>query len=147
MNPGQFKKGNQYWRLAEDAGRPRKFNEPEEFIKLANEYFQYVDENPLISIDFKGKDATECEIPKMRPYTIQGFCNFIGIHRDTLNEYKKRDDFSTVISHIVQIIENQQFEGASSGFLNPNIIARSLGLIDKKEVEVDGNVRYILQDE
>jgi hypothetical protein len=32
-----------------------------------------------------------------------------------------------------QIIDNQQFEGAASGFLNPNIIARKLGLSDKQD--------------
>ena len=30
----------------------------------------------------------------------------------------------------------QQFEGAAAGFLNPNIIARKLGLTDKSEVKV-----------
>lgn len=34
----------------------------------------------------------------------------------------------------------QKFEGASVGAFNANIIARDLGLIDKKEVEHAGNI-------
>ena len=43
-----------------------------------------------------------------------------------------------VTTRIRQIVYNQKFEGAASGFLNPNIIARDLGMVDKQELEVKG---------
>jgi hypothetical protein len=55
---------------------------------------------------------------------------------DSLREYKTNPeykDFSQVITRIEKIIYNQKFTGAASGFLNPNIIARDLGLTDKVE--------------
>ena len=48
---------------------------------------------------------------------------------------KNKKDYMSVITRIEETIYNQKFTGAASGFLNPNIIARDLGLVDKKEVE------------
>jgi hypothetical protein len=60
---------------------------------------------------------------------------FVDIH--SLRDYKKNPDykgFSQVITKIEKVIYNQKFTGAAAGFLNPNIIARDLGLAEKKEV-------------
>ena len=40
-------------------------------------------------------------------------------------------------------MENQQFEGAAAGFLNPNIIARKLGLKEQSEVNVNDNRKQV----
>lgn len=113
--------------------------------EAACEYFEWCDENPLIEIDFRGKDAERVSIPKMRPYTIQGLCLFLDCNTVYLNQFetslkKKEDeiskDFSKIVMRIREVIYNQKFTGAASGFLNPNIIARDLGLQDKKEIEV-----------
>ncbi|MDC9826565.1 terminase small subunit, partial [Devosia sp. ZB163] len=37
-----------------------------------------------------------------------------------------------------EIIRAQKFEGAAAGLLNPNIIARDLGLADKQELTGKG---------
>jgi hypothetical protein len=102
----------------------------------ANEYFEWIQNNPLIEIDYKGKDAIKVEMPKMRPMTLEGLCNYIDIAKSTFQEYEKKNDFSAITTRIRQIIETQQFEGAASGFLNPSIIARKLGLTDKTEVKL-----------
>lgn len=39
---------------------------------------------------------------------------------------------------ITSRIEGQQFEGATVGVFNANIIARKLGLVDKKDVTTNG---------
>ena len=138
--------GNQYWRLRARSGRFPKIESAEKLAELADQYFDFIDENPFIAIDYKGKDAIECSMPKMRPYSIQGFCTFAGISHEAFANYRKHKDFTEIATRIVQIIETQQFEGATSGFLNPSIIARTLGLADKKEVEVENTVRYIIDD-
>ncbi len=44
-----------------------------------------------------------------------------------------------VITRIKETIFTQKFEGASADLLNANIIARDLGLADKKDITSDGD--------
>lgn len=134
--------GNQYYLLRSKHGRDKKYS-PTTFKKKANEYFQWCLDNPLQEQVIQKRKISRDEeviehhtINKIRPFTIQGFCNFAEIVYKTFLEYEQRDDFSEVSSRIRGIIENQQFEGAAAGFLNASIIARKLGLADKKELEV-----------
>lgn len=132
-------KGNQFWKLGQQNGRPRKFNTPEELWVMACEYFQWCDENPLISTEFLGKDAEERSVPKMRAYTWSGlefFCN-VASFQDYKNTYK---EFSEIITRIEKIIYTQKFEGASAGLLNATIISRDLGLADKNVNETNVTV-------
>lgn len=142
--------GNEYYKIRTKDGRDRIFKSPEDLLNACNEYFQWVIDNPLMesqvvnrgstTVDAEGNKTTTgysiIEMPKMRPMTLIGLCNFIDIALNTFKEYEKRKDFLPVTTRIRHIIENHQFEGAASGFLNPNIIARALGLIDKREMEV-----------
>lgn len=128
-------KGNEYYLLRSKDGRDRIFGNAEELITACNEYFEWCVDNPLIEIDYRGKDAIQVKLPKMRPFSLEGLCNFIDICLNTFKEYEKREDFLTVTTRVRQIIDSQQFEGAASGFLNANIIARKLGLADKKEID------------
>lgn len=133
---------NTLYQITNKVGRPIEYS-PEELALKANEYFQWVLENPLIEVDFRGKYLEEVKLPKMRPFTIEGFCIFAGIIRQTFLNYEKREEFLEVVSKIRNIIENQQYEGAASGFLNSNIVARKLGLADKKENEIKGSLTFL----
>lgn len=91
-----------------------------------------------MEVDFRGKDATQVELPKMRAYTWAGLENFLDMSDQGLSNYKTKPeykDFFGVITRIERIMYDQKFTGAAAGFLNPNIIARDLGLADKKETE------------
>ena len=72
----------------------------------------------------------------MRAFSIEGFCIFADIARQTFLNYSKEEDFLEVTTRIREIIENQQFDGAASGFLNANIIARKLGLADNQNTNL-----------
>ena len=48
--------------------------------------------------------------------------------------------FIDIITRIEEIIETQQFEGASVGVFNANIIARKLGLVERQQQEVNAKV-------
>jgi len=135
-----FEKGNRFWEQRSKHGRDKIFASPEIMWEAAKEYFEWCDANPLIEIDFKGKDADRVEIPKMRAFTIQGLCLYLDCNTQYFKNFKTqerkdKDDFSLVITRIEEIIYNQKFTGAAAGFLNPNIIARDLGLSDKKELD------------
>ncbi len=125
--------GNQYWRARTKHGRDKLFSTPEILWEACCEYFDWVEQNPLNEyVIFQGKIAEET-IPKIRAMTIQGLCLFLDIDDDTWAEYKKRKDFTGIVTRAERIIYQQKFSGAAAGLLNANIIARDLGLADKKE--------------
>ncbi len=138
-------KGNEFWKLRATHGRDKIFEHPDHLWESACEYFEWCENNPLIEIDFRGKDADQVELPKMRSFTWEGLELFLDI--SSLREYKKNPeykDFSQIITRIEKIIYNQKFTGAAAGFLNPNIIARDLGLKDKSEItaDINANVKF-----
>lgn len=69
----------------------------------------------------------------MRAMTIGGLCLFLDIAPDTWFRYAKMEGFSDVTREIEEAIRLQKFAGAAAELLNPNIIARDLGLADKRE--------------
>lgn len=132
-------KGNEFWKNRSKHGRDKIFSSPELFLEESLKYFQWCIDNPFIEVDFRGKDAKEVYIPKMRPFTWDGLELFLGV--ESLREYKTNPDykeFSQVIARIGKIIYEQKFSGAAAGFLNPNIIARDLGLKEQSDVTSGG---------
>lgn len=143
-----FEAGNRFWEIRSKHGKDKLFASPELMWEAAVEYFAWCDANPLIEIDFRGKDAQEVQIPKMRPYTMQGLCGYMGCSVSYFREFKRTQkgiafDYLTVIARIEDVVYNQKFSGAASGFLNPNIIARDLGLADKTESKVHTSVTAV----
>ena len=128
--------GNQFWKARASSGRDPKFYSPEELWEDACEYFQWVENNPLIegkAFSYEGH-IVMASVPKMRAMTYEGFQVYLDMHHDTWAEYRKKEDFSAIVSKIDKIIRDQKFSGAAAGLLNANIIARDLGLSDKSEL-------------
>ena len=137
--------GNEYYLLRTKDGRDKQYKKPENLVEACNEYFTFCLGNPLIEVEqsrsrkskkeleitedsIKVEDTGLIELPKMRPFTLEGLCNFIDLSVEGFKLYEKRKDFVGVTTRVRQIIYNQKFEGAAAGFLNANIIARDLGL-------------------
>lgn len=131
-------KGNQFWKARSSHGRNPTFASPDALWEACCEYFEWVDANPLYEEKvFNGKDGiARANVTKMRAMTIGGLCIFLDIARSTWDEYRRHDDFSGIASRVDEVIRAQKFEGASADLLNPNIIARDLGLADKSETHV-----------
>ena len=132
--------GNEFWKLRSKHGRDKLFDSPELLWEAACEYFKWCEDHPLIEIDYKGKDADKVEIPKMRAFTLTGLCLYLGCNTAYFRSFKsqnkdKEEDFNTVITRIEETAYTQKLVGAAAGFLNPNIISRDLGLVDKGEIE------------
>jgi hypothetical protein len=127
--------GNQFWKARSSHGRSPIFETPGQLWNSCEEYFTWVDANPLIEdkiIAFQGV-ATHVPVAKMRAMTIAGLCIFLDISRRTWDDYRLRQDFVPVCTHVEQIIREQKFTGAAADLLNANIIARDLGLADRQE--------------
>lgn len=134
--------GNQFWKLRSKHGRDKLFETPKLLLDAACEYFEWCENNPLIEVDYRGKDMERVELPKMRAFTMHGLCSYLDCNTAYFRTFKaqlqeKDKDFNTVITRIEEIVYNQKFTGAAAGFLNANIIARDLGLRDVSTISVN----------
>jgi hypothetical protein len=111
-------------------GRPVAFRDADELAQACENYFKWVQENPLLeqkAFAYEGS-ITKTDLKKCHAFTVEGLCLFIGITRETWNQYRKKPEFSDVTNECDEIIRNQKFTAAAAGLLNPVIIARDLGL-------------------
>lgn len=135
--------GNQFWKLKAKHGRDKLFASAKLLWDAACEYFQWCDENPWLEKDWVGKDAVEVEREKKVPYTLTGFCVYVGASEAWWRNFRSGsnldDEFLSVITRIEEIIRHQKFVGAANGAFNANIISRDLGLADKQESKNETN--------
>lgn len=90
---------------------------------------------------------TTTTIPKMRAMTMEGLCDFISVEPETWRLWRtNRNDLLGVIARAERIIRRQKFEGAAADMLNPNIIARDLGLRDRPEDSPSDTIADALRD-
>jgi hypothetical protein len=133
-------KGNKFWEARSSHGADPKFEHASDLWDACLEYFEWVETNPLYEdklVTFQGA-ATHEPVRKMRAMTVMGLCVFLGISTDTWHEWRRsREDLSDVIARVDQIMRQQKFEGAAADLLNPNIIARDLGLTDRQENKIE----------
>lgn len=134
---GAFHKGNQVWRLRKENGSKTRY-QPGELLDKFEEYVDYCLKNPLQELQLvKFKEHyEEADVPKMRAISIKGFCAFAGISENTFHYYSKKLDLAEEVELIRTYTENAQYEGAAAGLLQHQIVARMIGLADKKEMSV-----------
>jgi hypothetical protein len=94
-----------------------------------------VEENPLLEekVFSASEGLRRADIAKMRAMTMDGLCLFLDIGDSTWHDYRNREDFTEVVARAEKVMRSQKFAGAAADLLNPNIIARDLGLVDKSE--------------
>jgi hypothetical protein len=129
---------NDFWKQRTTHGRDKIFSTPEIFMDACNQYFEWAIENPLMETIIQG--GKEFIVPKMRAFTLKGLCIFLDISAQTFIDYCNYKDFVEVTTRVTDIIYTQKFEGSAAGFLNPNIIARDLGLKDTTKTEHSGQL-------
>jgi len=130
-------KGNQFWKARTKHGRNKLFESADLLWEACSEYFQWVEDNPLYEdklVTFQGT-ATHEPVAKMRAMTVEGLCLFLGIHFSTWADWRTQKDFTEVTARVDAIIRTQKFTGAAADLLNPNIIARDLGLSDSSNID------------
>lgn len=130
-------KGNKFWQARSTHGRKPIFETPEQLWDACEQYFQWVEDNPLKEekvFPFKGQ-VTRAEVSKMRAMTLTGLQNFLDIAESTWAAHRVREGFEETVARVERIIYDQKFTGAAADLLNANIIARDLGLKDQRQVE------------
>jgi hypothetical protein len=137
---------NQFWKLRSKHGREKLFATPDLMWEAACEYFEWCENNPfqeakpmIVSMgQMAGSSVEMVNIPVKRPFTLQGLSLYLDCSSSYFRAFKstlkpENKDFLTVIEKIEETIYDQKFSGAAAGFFNANIIARDLGLTDKRE--------------
>ena len=124
------------WEVCSSLGNSPTFASPDELLLAATEYFVWAKNNPLYAselVKYQGK-ATVKTVPKLRILTITALCLFLDIDRSTWYTYANFPEYSSVCKKISYNIKQQKISGAAADMLNPNIVAREMGLADKKEL-------------
>jgi hypothetical protein len=136
-------KGNKYYLLAESHGRDKVFETPQDLWDAFLEYQNEINSNPIIKVDFRGKDSDRIEIPLQRPLTLRGLAEYLGMTYQGIKNYgdlESHKDFFDIYARIENKCYNSKFEGAAVGIFNPAIIARDLGLKESSEIDHSGNI-------
>jgi len=133
-------KGNEFWKQRGKHGRSRIIKDHKALLENANQYFQWCDDNPINVYEVHGKDANLVVVPKRRVFQKEAFAIYCGVSQwRTIEDLKNvSKDFTQVITYIETIIRSQKFEGAVIGQFKETIIARDLGLAEKKDITSDG---------
>ena len=87
-------------------GRPLKLSDPKQVQKAIDKYFKSCfgpkrGENNEILTDAKGN----IEYQVVRPFTMAGLANALGIGRQTLLDYRAKDEFSDVLTRARRVVE------------------------------------------
>lgn len=138
-------KGNEWWKQRSKHGRDKILSSPDYLWEEAVKYFEATDKRKWVRKDWVGKDAIEVSRETETPYTFTGLFLFLDIDENTWQRYRKEkpyEDFWAITARIDKIIYTQKFEGAAVGAFNANIIARDLGLADKKDVSSNVSIDF-----
>lgn len=117
----------------------RKVESAEELWATFMEYVAHSDTTPLVEpkIFSTKTGVVTADLDKVRPYTLEAFCNYVGIHTGTWANWKKNNDdefFLDVQLQIESIVNDQMFQGAMVNIFNATISSRKLGLAERSEL-------------
>lgn len=135
-----FQAGNRFWEQRSSHGRKPIFATPDDLWHASCEYFEWVEDNPLYEMKAFAYQGTVIQerVAKMRAMTLDGLQIYLDVCVQTWANYRANPDFLEVVTRVERVIRDQKFTGAAADLLNPNIIARDLGLKDSSETEIKG---------
>lgn len=117
-------------------GRSRMFETPDDLREACLEYLAWAHAHPLQEEKHfcSAGQIMTAHISKPRAVTIVGLCLHLGIHRHTWQNYRISEEFDLVCDEIEDRMKQYKFENAVAGLMNPTLIARDIGLVEKQEV-------------
>lgn len=132
-------------------GRPLLLTPPELAGKF-EEYVHWASTHPIKvkrrTDHFNNNPSCDSYVEeKPRLISVVSFLNYIGRTKDwwaQLSDGTYGEEFSHLKDNIKQYCEEYQYECAATWQYNANIVARYLGLAEKKQVAADGNAVQIV---
>ncbi len=129
-------------------GKEQVYNSSDKLLSKAFEYFAWCEDNPwhkkelMRSGDRKGELL---EVPISRPYTLAGLCVYCGISEYTFTSYKSDHKLRNAALHILEIIHQNQLEGAIIGVYNSSFVSRLLDINNVNEELVNNEKPFIIE--
>jgi len=115
---------------------------PIEMANLFLKYSEYEKGRPKFENVLHQKTGQIIAVPREVPLTWNGFEIWLSENGiiEKIDDYKADKDgrykeYADIITRIGKIIYHDKYNGAAAGIFNPNIIARDLGLADKKDLQ------------
>lgn len=145
-----FKPGSSAWKLRKTHGRPRKYPTAKALWDRCLEYLDWVDKNPFMipcTTSYHGEIIVKY-VPKLRPPLIGELQTFLEIDSSTWASYKLLPDYQYTIERVENIIKSTKLQGAMIDIFNHQIVARDLGLVDKRQIDspLDESLKEILDE-
>lgn len=117
---------------------------PQELFQNGLDYFQWSDENPIITkkkIMNGAKAGEHTEIEHHRPYTVKALCLYCNVTEEYLidcrNSRDKTNDYYIVVTKLMYLIYAQNMEMAMIDVFNPIFTAKVLNL-EREEAPSSG---------
>lgn len=121
----------------------KNIESPEKLYEHFLSYVKYCKENPKKENFYSSKLDKQVSVDREVPITWNGFDIWLRKNKilAKLEDYKansqgRYSEYSEIIRVIQKEIYEDKFAGATAGIYQHNIIARDLGLSDKKELDV-----------
>ena len=113
---------------------------PEKLLDIFKEYKKQVKDKPRTNHIFVGKDGLSTRQELERPLTMEGFKVYCFEHHGCVKHYfdntdQRYSEYSTICSHIKDVIRQDQIEGGMVGQYNASITQRLNGLAEKTHNE------------
>jgi len=134
-----FEQGNKNYLFRLTDGKFKAYTVNEWALKLS-EYFDFMANdfwNKKESIKSGDLAGTTMDVPQQTPLSRKSLCIFAEISEQTLRNYASNEgtyvDYFDLTTHALNIIDNNQIEGALLGVYNTNLVARLQGIKDQTE--------------
>lgn len=125
--------------MANPVGRPLAFKTVEELDQKIDEYFDWCD-NRIQTVYSKKSDGV-IEVNNPAPYTMSGLASWLGIDRDTLLRYSKKEDFYGTIKaareKVHADVETRLMENNATGAIFN--LKNNFGWRDEKNIDLTSN--------
>lgn len=127
--------------MSNKGGRPLTFKTVEKLQEKIDEYFRYCDDKTK---EIHSEKLGDMIVPDPEPYTMAGLAYELGISRQALMEYSKRDKFGDAIKRARNKVEadvERRMNGKDT--FTPGLIFNAKNNFGWKDrSEVDNNVRF-----
>lgn len=108
------------------------FPTPEALWSSAVQYFQWVEDNPLVEekVFFNKDGAHREDITHPRPMTLKAMWVHMNIGKASWYDYRAKEDYANVCEEIDSIIYEQKFSYAAADMMNAQLIGKELGIAE-----------------
>lgn len=131
-------------------GKRKYIETPTKLWEWFCKYVKHECNHPMYKIEYVGRNGEKVRTPLETPITFEGFECYLadkGVIQDlgdyVSNKGGRYAEYSTIITRIQKNCFVHNYKGAAVGLFHANLIARKLGIADKKEQTAEVNISQI----